>query len=104
MKKLTKFQKQELFNRVVEILNGAVASDSKAMQELVGTRVECNESLALHPTVQVLRDEKEGKDYVGLVGVLNGIIEPLLGQRIAYQTNEFKKLLKFCPYGEGRIV
>jgi hypothetical protein len=67
---------------VVDLLNGLVKLDALAMSELCKTRVECNDALANHPTVQVTRIAPAGgfvrtigpEVYsVGLVGILNGI-------------------------------
>lgn len=56
---------------VIELLNGAIEMDSEAINNLVKSRVTCNELLADHPTIQA---GKFGDEYkVGLIGILNGI-------------------------------
>ena len=52
------------------VLNEAVALDEKAMGVIVGSRCQCNESLANHSTIQV------GGDIpcVGILGIINGIL------------------------------
>jgi len=66
---------------VVHHLNNFLLHDSKAISDLFNHRVECNEELANHPTVQVRGYEFDGdtqvrptkKFKVGLMGILNGI-------------------------------
>lgn len=56
---------------VIELLNDAFGKDPNAMNDLVKTRVTCNDALADHPTIQVGQFGDEYK--VGLIGILNGI-------------------------------
>jgi len=57
----------------VRILNDAHAADPQAMQDLVESRVPCNENLAQHPTIQVCGGTTEEPPQVGFLGVLNGL-------------------------------
>lgn len=57
-------------DRAVELLNQCFEADPNAMHNLVETRVDCSESLAAHPTVQVCGKETP---QVGLLGILNGL-------------------------------
>lgn len=60
--------------QVIDLLNAANELDPKAMAALVAARVECNEALTEHPTIQCGGDEVLGGEYtVGLVGILNGL-------------------------------
>lgn len=57
---------------VVDLLNDALVQDKQCIERLVAARVECNDALANHPTIQC----GAGSDRiarVGLIGVLNGI-------------------------------
>jgi len=63
-------------DEVIDILNGAIVMDREAIDALVNQRIECNESLADHPHIQV----RPGKSLsgtaiwsVGLLGILNGL-------------------------------
>ena len=58
-------------DEVIDLLNGAIESDRSAMQNLANARVQCNEELSLHETIQV--GVVDGKFRVGLIGILNGI-------------------------------
>jgi hypothetical protein len=56
---------------VVRLLNEMLKMDGKAVDDLISHRVNCNEALSDHPTVQV---RKIGESYqVGMLGVLNGM-------------------------------
>lgn len=61
-------------SRIVALLDEAIQLDPVAMTELCGTRVQCNNDLANHPTIQVGELEPEsGQAVVGMIGILNGI-------------------------------
>ena len=60
-------------HNAVQLLKEALAADPIAMDKLIKSRVECNETLANHPTIVVMDDEKTGKPVVGVLGLLNGI-------------------------------
>lgn len=55
----------------LETLNELLALDKEAMCNLLEARVECNEAMAEHDTLQVLAI---GKGYMlGILGVLNAL-------------------------------
>lgn len=56
---------------VIKYLNELVYLDRKAIETLSDFRVDCNEKIANHPTVQVV--QKDNKFSVGLIGLLNGL-------------------------------
>lgn len=58
-------------NDVVNLLNDALKVDPQAVTALINTRVQCNNELADHPTIQV--GLFDGEYRVGLLGILNGI-------------------------------
>lgn len=61
-----------LAQRVVDLLDELIKTDSVAMKALIASRVPCGQELADHPTVQC--GEREGDGYeVGLLGILNGL-------------------------------
>ena len=56
---------------VCEFMNELIAIDEEAIRNLLHSRVECNEALAKHATVQV---GKRTEIYdVGFLGILNGL-------------------------------
>lgn len=77
-------QIQQIF---VDVLNRAFKADPDALQSLVFSRVNCNDTLAKDPTICVYGDNEY---TVGLVGILNGICTELTGEKIAVATDEFK--------------
>ena len=69
---------------VVRVLNEAFAADAAAVHALLCNRVPCNKALADHSTVQVMETPTAGKfPAVGTIGLLNGAMEVLTGERIA---------------------
>ena len=58
-------------NETVAFLNHLARLDPHAMFELVSARTQCNDILAQHPTVQVVK--MDGKHIFGLLGVFNGL-------------------------------
>ena len=56
----------------VELLNDALARDPEAITGLVNMRVNCNDALAAHPTIQVNRYGDVHR--IGILGLLNGAL------------------------------
>lgn len=93
---------------ILKVLNEAAAADSNAINKLINRRVECNAALAAHPTIQVQSMTFGGRAIVtksdlertevGALGLLNGIIEPLTGERVAAQWDDDDKLIGFIKY------
>lgn len=80
----------------LDLLNEAVKLDSTAMQNLFANRTEVNDAIANHPTIQV----RDGKPCtMSVVGLLNGILTPLNGERIAAIYTD-DKLIGFTRYEE----
>jgi hypothetical protein len=65
-----------LAHQVVRFLNSALAHDTKAINELVSTRVPCGKAIATHPSiqVQVCKDDPTAVYRVGMLGLLNGMV------------------------------
>lgn len=96
------------FDIFLRILNEAYAADPAAIHALICNRVPCSRSLADHPTIQVevntvpLRESYS----VGLLGIINGICEPITGKKVAIQfsepdgvpTTKHLKILGFTEY------
>jgi hypothetical protein len=61
--------------KIADLLNEALALDRPAVAALIANRVPCNEALADHPTIQV--GVQHGGFHVGLLGLLNGLGEPV---------------------------
>jgi hypothetical protein len=59
--------------RIADLLNEAVARDPAAMHCLCNKRINCNSSLADHPTIQI-GTGAENQPTIGLIGILNGVI------------------------------
>ena len=64
---------KELARRFIDTLNGLVKLDREAIEKLILHRVECNEELSNHPTVQV-RQEQKNEYSLGTLGLLNGLV------------------------------
>jgi hypothetical protein len=56
---------------VLALLNELLEKDRSAIVSLIEHRVFCNKDTANHPTVQVIK--KDGVEYVGMLGILNGL-------------------------------
>jgi len=97
---------EEIFSTFLRVLNEAYEADPDALDALVSSRHICNQALADHPFIQVgtivtcYEDggapigRKDELYMIGLLGVINGICEPLTGRRIAASFSE--------PDSEGR--
>jgi len=80
---------EQILESVLRTLNEAVQADEHAITMLSEHRVPASYELQEHPTIQV---DQYGK--IGLVGIINGIVEPLTGKRVAavIDTDEDSKL------------
>lgn len=79
----------------VNLLNELFKLDPAACSELVQHRVDCNPSVADHATIQV--ELVKNKDKVGLIGVLNGILDLAGASRVA-MIIDGTKLVGFTIY------
>lgn len=79
---------------VIQTLNEAFEADPNAINALITMRVPCNQKLADHPTIQV----GGNPDVVGMLGVINGIVERLTGKRVAAIYGDDSKLEGFTEY------
>lgn len=62
----------------IELLNSAVEADDEAIRELCfDKRVNCNEELSTHPTIQAHCYDEDGNVLdncsVGVLGIINGL-------------------------------
>jgi hypothetical protein len=81
--------------QAIKVLEEFLKLDAAACNELLGYRVKCNAALADHPTIQVAINGAQTK--VGLIGVLNGILEAAGEPRVAICLDN-EKLVGFTKY------
>lgn len=79
--------------QIIHNLNSMVEADSEAIRKLIEYRVPCNESLAIHPTCQVGPLPALPGDFVGMLGVINGMLGEV--PAIASMFDERGALIKF---------
>lgn len=87
----------------VRILNEALRDDRAAITALAAHREPCTFQLEAHPTIQVIRPEhadgRRGGAEVGLLGILNGVLEAMTGQRVAAVYDDSgSKVVEFRVY------
>ena len=94
-------------NAAVELLNDVLERDRNAITRLINMRVDCDETLSRHPTLQV---QKIGDSYrVGVLGILNGILGGSpngdIGAKgtIETKTGMFTQIRKFIDLREERL-
>jgi hypothetical protein len=86
----------QVYKTFLDTLNEAIKADRDAVDMLCEHRVECNDELADHPTIQVCGNPT----VVGMIGIINGICERLTGKRVAADYDESGNLLGFVEYVE----
>jgi hypothetical protein len=95
-------QPPDPFNAALKALNSAYDDDPSALHALICNRVPCNEKLANHPTVQVSVNELTNTPnptyVVGMLGIINGILDAALGKRIAAIIDDRGKVTGFCEF------
>jgi hypothetical protein len=67
-------EKIALAEKVVAFLNEAFKCDPKAIHALIEHRVPCNQDMADHPTIQVVRPVGSDTSTVGMLGIINGLV------------------------------
>lgn len=93
--------------RAVKVLNEALELDADAITRLVNMRVDCDASLAGHPTIRVSR--YGDTDRIGVLGLINGAIgnsptgdigaEGLLNEK----TGTFTRIKRFVDLREEKL-
>lgn len=84
----------------IDALNDALERDPKALNYLLSRFAPCNQELIDHPTVQV-RAGSDNHAIVGVLGLLNGVLEPLTGDRVAaVYLDENMEITCFKKYSE----
>ncbi len=94
---------QAFFDTSLKVLNEALAADPACIEIMVKRRCRCNDALANHPTIQVALDDDPPTTYVpsylvGILGLLNGVIEAATGERVAAVFDESGALVAFTQY------
>jgi hypothetical protein len=87
-------------NGIFQTLNEAYAAAPGAMYALVCNRVPCNTALAEHPSIQVNTIVTQPETFsVGMMGIINGILERTTGRRVAAKFSDDKQpvQLGFVP-------
>ena len=93
-----------MIEKSIEALNTALKADPAAINLLFRTKALCNQALADHPTMICdAADTLLGASpiyFIRAIGVINGIIEPMTGQRIAeiYDDAFPEEIIGFCVY------
>lgn len=84
----------------LRVLNEGLVADGRAMQDLISARTQCNETLANHPTIQVMDQgvDQTLRYLVGNLGLINGLVEAATGERIAACYDESGQLTGFIRY------
>jgi len=84
---------------VCNLLNEMLDLDYEATSNLIACRVECNEKIEKHPTIQVQKLDQNAPSKVGIIGVLNGMFgirEDGMGA-IALEIDDDKRIIGFKP-------
>ena len=90
-----------IIDEIVDYLNELFKIDPTAIEHLLDSRVLCNKKLAEHPTCQVARNTTDGRDRVGILGVINGMLgisEKGMGTIVAYFDNYTGELKGFSRF------
>lgn len=86
----------------VRVLNEALKADQLAITRLINHREACNDALADHPTVQVSSVLNPGAGWqtnVGALGILNGVLEAMTGERVmAVYDDSGSEVVEFRVY------
>ena len=88
--------------QVVSLLNEILEMDRAAISCLFLNRVPANEILASHPLVNIW--DRSGMNAVGILGVLNGILQECELEQIAMVINEqYPETILFFEHRDPRL-
>lgn len=96
--------KKTQFDQVLNTLNEAFKADPVTMELMLKQYIPCNGTLADHPTIQVVYDVKDIRFKVGPLGLINGIVERLTGERVAAVYDDYSRLAGFRRYQAPKPV
>ncbi|MGA0392838.1 MAG: hypothetical protein ACO3MW_02080 [Rhodospirillales bacterium] len=91
----------------VSVLNDALERDSEAITRLVNLRVDCNDRLAAHATIQVA--DYAGIHKIGVLGLLNAALanspSGVIGAkgRVNADTGLFVEIKQFVDLRAGKF-
>jgi hypothetical protein len=95
-----------LLDRILDLLNDALALDAQAVTNLVAHKVPCNKEISDHPSIQVGlrrgfgRPKTEDVTTLGMIGLINGLFPT--GPRIAAVYEDAGGLIQsFCLWETG---
>lgn len=66
-------KKEVTIQDVCDLFNEVIEKDPQCADALIEARVQCNEAIAGHPTIQVSQYYEDQCPKVGLLGFLNGL-------------------------------
>lgn len=66
---------------VLTLLNEAAQADRHAITVLLDSQVPASPELVNHSVIQISNDQ-DGNPQIGVLGLLNGVIETLTGKRV----------------------
>ena len=95
--------KESLSFSAAEYLEEVRQQDPETIEQLIETRVPCNTALAEHKDLLVCTSDN-GRNMVGPLGVLNGLLLRLTGgrERVAAIFDDNTRLVGFRPIKEER--
>lgn len=98
MKVETKMKNFKTPYDVCSFLNKILKLDPSVINQLFNYRVLCNNNITNHPTIQVESNEIDEKDYVGILGILNGLFGVNEKNRgyICMIIDDNNNIIKFC--------
>lgn len=91
----------KLTESTIKVLNEFHRLDPIGCQALIDNRVFTTEGVLNHPAIQVSCKEDGSEPKVGILGILNGVLETAGADRVAVvlddKTNEIKEFIKYNP-------
>ena len=91
---------RDAVTHAVAVLNEALERDPEAVSRLINVRVDCNDRMAAHPTIQVA-DYGGGVHKVGILGLLNAALADspsgVIGAKgqVNAETGQFVRIKQF---------
>jgi len=94
-------------SHAIKVLNEALERDPEAITRLVNMRVDCNDRLAAHPTIQTANVGEVSR--IGIMGLLNGALGDspggVIGALGGYspETGKFTRIKRFIDLRDDNL-
>ena len=87
--------KVEVIEKLADFMNDLLDNDPEAITKLVGNRVIVKSRIIIDHSTVIVGEEKDKKFSLGIIGLINGLIDLPMNNRLGAEYDEDGKLIGF---------